>query len=68
MRKYRTKSGDTWDMIAKEVYGDEIHLSFLMKNNDQLLDYFVFSSGIVLDIEDLPEDTSEDDDFPDWRD
>lgn len=68
MRKYKTKSGDTWDIIAKEVYGDEMHLSFLMKNNGQLLNYFVFPSGVELDILDLPEDTSEDEDFPDWRD
>ena len=29
---YKTKSGDTWDIIAKEVYGDELYTSFLMGN------------------------------------
>nr|DAI56136.1 MAG TPA: baseplate wedge protein [Caudoviricetes sp.]DAM92492.1 MAG TPA: baseplate wedge protein [Caudoviricetes sp.] len=69
MREYITKSGDTWDIIAKEVYGDEMHLSFLMKNNGDLLTYFVFPSGVVVKIYDLPEEADEEDeDIPDWRD
>ena len=69
MREYITKSGDTWDIIAKEVYGDEMHLSFLMKNNGYLLTYFVFPSGVVVKIYDLPEEADEEDeDIPDWRD
>ena len=68
MREYITKSGDTWDIIAKEVYGDEMHLSFLMKNNGDLLTYFVFPSGVVVKIYDLPEEADEEDeDIPDWR-
>ena len=27
---YTTKSGDTWDVIAKEVYGSEYHADALM--------------------------------------
>lgn len=69
MREYITKSGDTWDIIAKEVYGDEMHLSFLMKNNGDLLTYFIFPSGVVVKIYDLPEEADEEDeDIPDWRD
>lgn len=69
MREYITKSGDTWDIIAKEVYGDEMHLSFLMKNNGDLLTYFVFPSGVVVKIYDLLEEADEEDeDIPDWRD
>ncbi len=62
---YKTKSGDTWDIIAKEVYGDELYTSFLMGNNQQHLDYFVFPEGVLLEIKDKPD---KDDDFlPDWR-
>nr|DAR94645.1 MAG TPA: baseplate wedge protein [Caudoviricetes sp.] len=69
MREYITKSGDTWDIIAKEVYGDEMRLSFLMKNNGDLLTYFIFPSGVVVKIYDLPEEADEEDeDIPDWRD
>ena len=47
---YKTKSGDTWDIIAKEVYGDELYTSFLMGNNQQHLGYFVFPEGVLLEI------------------
>ena len=30
---YTTKSGDTWDVIAKEVYGSEYHADALMAAN-----------------------------------
>lgn len=62
---YKTKSGDTWDIIAKEVYGDELYTSFLMGNNQQHLGYFIFPEGVLLGIQDKPD---KDDDFlPDWR-
>ena len=53
---YITKSGDVWDSIAREVYGDESHVSFLMSNNQEQLEYFVFPEGICLTVEELPED------------
>ena len=43
---YTTKSGDTWDMIAKEVYGDEYHADVLMAANPQHIDTFIFGSGV----------------------
>lgn len=61
---YKTKSGDVWDSIAKEVYGDESYTSFLMTNNQDHIDYFVFPEGIELIIADLPEEKST---LPDWR-
>lgn len=61
---YKTKSGDVWDAIAKEVYGSESYTSFLMANNQQHLDYFIFPDGIKLTIEDLPQEESL---LPDWR-
>ena len=61
---YKTKSGDTWDVIAKEVYGSEADTSFLMGNNQRLLNYFVFPEGITLVIKDKTEEVSL---LPDWR-
>lgn len=61
---YRTKSGDVWDKIAKEVYGSEAYTSFLMGNNQKYLDYFVFPRGVELVVEDLPEEVSL---LPEWR-
>lgn len=63
---YITIQGDTWDKIAKEVYGKEIYADFLMANNFQELDTFVFSQGTVLNTPALPEER--DGDLPPWRD
>ena len=61
---YKTKSGDTWDSIAREVYGSESYTSFLMENNQEHLNYFIFPEGVKLTIKDLPEEVST---LPDWR-
>ena len=61
---YKTRSGDVWDCIAKEVYGSEAYTSFLMENNQHLIDYFVFPEGIELVIKDKPTEVSL---LPDWR-
>ena len=63
-KTYRTKSGDVWDGIAKEVYGNETYAYFLMANNQEQLGYFVFPEGICLKVEELPEDRAV---LPDWR-
>ena len=46
MAVYKTIQGDTWDMVAKKVYGAERHLDYLMSNNFDLLDYFIFPAVI----------------------
>lgn len=45
---YTTKSGDTWDVIAKEVYGSEYHADVLMAANPQEIDTFIFDAGVEL--------------------
>lgn len=66
MEQYTTVQGDTWDIIAKKVYGDEKYAGYLMENNRLLLDYMIFPGGITLDIPELTEET--DPDLPIWRD
>lgn len=61
---YRTKSGDTWDMVAKEVYGDELYTSLLMAGNQELLGYFVFPEGVRISLPEIPEKENI---LPDWR-
>lgn len=61
---YTTRSGDVWDSIAKEFYGSESYVSFLMSNNQQYLGYFIFPAGIELTVTELPQ---EDELLPDWR-
>lgn len=62
---YETELGDTWDMIAYKVYGNEMCAGFLMKNNPHLLGTVIFNSGTMVYCPDLP---PEEDDLPNWRD
>lgn len=62
---YKTIQGDTWDMVAKKVYGAERHLDYLMAHNFDLLDYFIFPAGIEINTPDLPLEQEED--LPAWR-
>lgn len=64
MTEYITKSGDTWDMIAKAAYNDEARIDILMQANFHLLDYFIFPEGIKVVIPPLPEKSWE---IPEWR-
>lgn len=50
MTTYTTKSGDTWDSVAREVYGSEYHADALMEANRAVLDVFVFGAGTVLSV------------------
>lgn len=69
MKTYTTVSGDTWDIIARAVYGDEFKADILMKErgNIALLDYQTFPAGIVVQIPETVETARYDDDLPDWR-
>ena len=62
---YTTIQGDTWDKIAKEVYVNEKHADYLMKNNFRELDIFIFSEGTVLNTPALP--VEKDGELPPWR-
>ena len=64
-KTYTTKAGDQWDMIAKKVYGSEMHADFLMENNLPLLDIYEFDAGTVLNTPDLPLEQSST--LPPWR-
>ena len=62
---YTTIEGDTWDMIAKKVYGKEKYADFLMESNRTLLDTLVFRSGVVLETPVLPAEQART--LPPWR-
>lgn len=61
---YVTKQGECWDEIAKNVYGSEKYIGFLMQNNIQLLDTAIFSAGQELSTPELPQNEA---DLPAWR-
>ncbi len=62
---YMTKQGDTWDLMAYDLYGNEKYMRYLLEANWPLLDTLVFSSGTLIYVPDLPEETDEDKPF--WR-
>ena len=62
---YTTKSGDTWDVIAKEVYGSEYHADVLMAANPQEIDTFIFNAGVELNTPALAEER--DGGLPPWK-
>lgn len=61
---YKTVQGQTWDMIAKDVYGKEEYADVLMEANPKLLDTFIFSAGTVLNTTEIGTETKE---LPPWR-
>lgn len=63
--KYLTIQGDTWDKIAKIVYGNEKYLDYLMSNNYHLLEYFVFPANVNVNTPALSEVKA--DSLPHWR-
>lgn len=64
-RYYTTVQGDMWDYIAWKFYGNEEYVSLLFAANPSLLEIAVFSSGTLVYIPELPEETDED--VPEWR-
>ena len=69
MATYTTISGDTWDVIAKKTYGDELKADWLMQQRENLplLDYQVFPSGVEVYIPDISDEDAYEADLPDWR-
>ena len=60
--------GDTWDTIAKRVYGNELRAQQLMeaRENIRLIDIQIFPGGIAVATPEIAE-TSLTDELPAWR-
>ena len=69
MERVSTIQGDTWDTIAKRVYGDERKAQVLMeaRENIRLLDIQIFPAGISIATPEITAETAVMDDLPDWR-
>lgn len=65
MAQYKTRQGDTWDMISYEVYGTELLFPLLMNENQAYANVFIFDAGVTIQVPDMPEETSED--LPPWK-
>jgi phage tail protein X len=56
MRTYKTKQGDTWDLIAYRLYpkvGREMCMSVLLQANLTHREVVIFSAGIELTVPDI---------------
>ena len=53
---YRTKQGDTWDLIALKVYpkiGGEKLMDVLLEHNPDYIHTVIFSANVILNIPDV---------------
>lgn len=66
---YKTISGDTWDLIAFKVYGNEYFCTQLMDKNREYLDYMIFPEGVILKLptEEEMEQQTLSAAYPEWR-
>ncbi len=53
MLSYTTIQGDTWDIIARKLWGRETMCSDLMKANPEYTETIFFSSGIILAVPEM---------------
>ena len=51
---YTTKSGDMWDAIAYKQLGSVNYVDLLMNLNTAYRNSYIFPSGIVLTLPDVP--------------
>lgn len=67
MKKYVTKDGDRWDLIAYKVYGDPYLYPAIMLFNPKYMDIKVFKAGITLIIPELEYTEDYDEVSPPWQ-
>lgn len=49
----KTHQGDTWDILAKKIYGDEHFMTELINANIHFRKTVIFSSGVVLNVPEI---------------
>lgn len=65
MKKYRTVSGDLWDLISYQQMGDCRHMEKLINANRDKAATFVFKAGAELNIPEVV--TTQVTKLPPWR-
>jgi len=63
---YTTKQGDTWDLIAFKIWGDEYLCGKLMDENIDHVSTVIFSAGVVLKVPEV-EKVSQTESLPPWK-
>lgn len=67
MRTYITVQGDTFDWIAKRVYGNEKRMDALIQANPRYVGTVAFSAGTTLNLPELTAETLHFNGPPPWR-
>lgn len=65
MATYTTRQGDTWDLIAWLIYGDEGYAQAMMRLNSQYIDTLTFDGGVELELPPYVADTPKG--LPPWK-
>lgn len=55
VKVYRTVSGDTWDLIAFKVLGNEKYFHRIIRNNLNLINIAIFDANIPIMIPNIEE-------------
>lgn len=67
MISYTTEQGDTFDLIAKKCYDNELMMGKIIDANPKYNGVMVFPSGILLSIPDTETAGQESSTVPPWR-
>lgn len=68
MKTYTTVSLDTWDVIAKKLYGTEVLMDRLIRANLEHRKTVFFSAGVVLKVPDVDTGSAElAENLPPWK-
>lgn len=66
MNEYITVQGDTWDIIAKKVYGNEKLMIHMLRINPEWNQTVFFPSGVILEVPELEADDTPVE-LPPWK-
>lgn len=53
---YKTEAGDTWDLIAFKLFGNENLMKELLEENIELSEIVIFPAGVELSIPEIKKD------------
>lgn len=68
MATYTTTQGDTWDIISRKIYGNELFMDVLIKANINHRKTVIFPYGVVLNVPDIDTTSSEyEANLPVWK-
>lgn len=67
MKFYTTISGDTFDLIAKKLFNNELEAPSIMQANPTLLGSVVFSANVKVNIPVIEQVVKTNSTLPPWR-